>query len=120
MRAIVWRWVTTFAAVLLAARLLPELGLPIFETEPTWQQLAIFAAILALLNAFVRPILAMITCPLQLLTLGLFTFVLNAFIFWLPAVILSEQGLGVRGPLEALIGALVVSIVSVIMSKLLP
>ncbi len=113
MQALVWRWITTFIAVLIAARLLP-----VFESEPSWEQLAIFAAILALLNAFIRPVLALLTCPLQLLTLGLFTLVLNAFMFWLAAVLLG--GVAVQGVLGAFIGALVVSIVSFIMSRLFP
>jgi putative membrane protein len=71
---------------------------------------AIFAAILAVLNAFVRPIVMLITCPIQILTLGLSALVINAVLFLLAANFVS--GIHVGGFVGALIAAIVVSIVS--------
>ena len=71
-----------------------------------------------LVNAFVRPVLFLLTCPLVLLTLGLFVFVLNAFMLWLTAALAGGLGIDftVRGFWPALLGSLVVSIVSTVLS----
>jgi len=76
------------------------------------------ALVFGLLNALVRPLLSMLTCPLMILTLGLFTFVINAFILWLTSAAAGKFGLGfhVSGFWPAFWGALVVSIVSVLLS----
>jgi|SRR5580765_2132192 putative membrane protein len=76
------------------------------------------ALVFGLLNALVRPLLSMLTCPLMILTLGLFTFVINAFILWLTSAAAGKFGLGfhVAGFWPAFWGALVVSIVSVLLS----
>jgi putative membrane protein len=63
-----------------------------------------------LVNAFVRPVLLVLTLPLTLLTLGLFLFVLNAFCFWLTSALV--KGFDVHGFWAALFGALLVSVVS--------
>jgi putative membrane protein len=74
------------------------------------------------LNALVRPLLQLLTCPLILLTLGLFTFVINAIVLWLTSAISESFGLGfhVRGFGAAFLGALVVTIVSVLLSLAMP
>ena len=110
MRAIFLRWVSTFLAVLIAAA-----WLPVFTQRPTWQQAAIFAAVLALLNAFIKPVVALVTCPITILTLGVFTLVLNALMFWLASHLL--QDIQVRSFLSALLGALLVSVVSFAVSR---
>jgi len=76
------------------------------------------ALVFGLLNALVRPLLSMLTCPLMILTLGLFTFVINALILWLTSAAAGKFGLGfhVAGFWPAFWGALVVSIVSVLLS----
>ena len=76
------------------------------------------ALVFGLLNALVRPLLAMLSCPLMILTLGLFTFVINALILWLTSAAAAKFGLGfhVAGFWPAFWGALVVSIVSVLLS----
>jgi putative membrane protein len=66
--------------------------------------------VFGLVNAFVRPVLLVLTLPLTLLTLGLFLFVLNAFCFWLTSVLV--KGFDVHGFWAALFGALLVSVVS--------
>ena len=66
--------------------------------------------VLGLINAVVRPVLILLTLPITLLTLGLFIFVLNAFCLWLTAQLI--KGFEVHGVWAALFGALIVSVVS--------
>ena len=66
--------------------------------------------VLGLVNALVRPVLLVLTLPLTLVTLGLFIFVLNALCLWLTAAVV--EGFAVSGFWAALLGALLVSIVS--------
>lgn len=70
--------------------------------------------VLGLVNAVVRPILIVLTLPVTLVTLGLFLFVLNAFCLWLTSKLV--RGLEVDGLWAALFGALLVSVVSWLMS----
>jgi len=76
------------------------------------------ALVFGLLNALVRPVLKLLTCPLMIATLGLFTFVINAVILWMTSALSASLGLGfhVSGFWAAFLGALVVSIVSVLLS----
>jgi putative membrane protein len=76
------------------------------------------ALVFGLLNALVGPLLRVLTCPLMILTLGLFTFVINALILLLTSALAARFGLGfhVAGFWAAFWGALVVSIVSVLLS----
>jgi putative membrane protein len=87
-----------------------------------WVSLLIVALIFGLVNAFVRPLLKLLTCPLILLTLGLFIFVINALMLWLTSALSASLGLGfhVYGFAAAFWGALVVSIVSVVLSIFVP
>jgi putative membrane protein len=73
--------------------------------------------VFGLINAIVRPILILLTLPLTLLTLGLFLFVLNAFCFWLTSVLV--KGFEVHGFWAAFFGALIVSVVSWLMTSFL-
>ena len=84
--------------------------------------LIVVALVFGLLNALVRPILTLLTCPLLVLTLGLFTFVINAVILLLTSALSEKLGLGfsVSGFWAAFLGALVVSIVSILLSLLIP
>ena len=66
--------------------------------------------LLGLVNAFVRPVLLILTLPITLVTLGLFLFVLNGLCFWLVAGLV--KGFQVAGFWSAFFGALVVSVVS--------
>jgi len=81
------------------------------------------ALIFGLVNALVRPLINLLTCPLIILTLGLFTIVINTFMFWLTTVIGQSFGFGltISDPVwwNAFLGGLVVSVVSVIMTLIL-
>lgn len=61
--------------------------------------------IIGLLNTFLRPVLGFFSIPFMILTLGLFSFVLNAFLFWLATVLV--KGFELRGCLAAFVGPLV-------------
>jgi putative membrane protein len=75
------------------------------------------AIVLGVVNAFLRPVLIVLTLPLEILTLGLFTFVINALLFWF----VGHLGIGliVHGFRAALIGSIALSIVSWLLSLLL-
>lgn len=73
------------------------------------------AIILGIVNAVLKPILVILSLPLEILTLGLFTFVINAVLFYLVAKL--GIGLSVDGFGAAFLGALVLSIVSFILSS---
>jgi putative membrane protein len=83
-----------------------------------WLTLLLVALLFGLLNVLVRPILKLLTFPLLILSLGLFTFVLNAFMLWLTAQISDAADLGfhVSGFRAAFIGALLVTVVSFVLS----
>jgi putative membrane protein len=78
----------------------------------------VVALIFGLLNALVRPILLLLSLPLLILTLGLFTFVLNALILMLLGSLSQRLGLGfhVDGFFAAFVGALIVTVVSFVLS----
>lgn len=79
--------------------------------------IAILAAIIiGIVNTFIRPVLLILTAPINLLTLGLFTFVVNALMLYLASLIVPE--FEVDGALAAILGAIVLSITSTILSSL--
>jgi len=77
----------------------------------------IAAIILGIVNAIVKPILIILTLPVEILTLGLFTFVINAFLFWIVGHL--GIGLSVNGWWAALWGSIILWIVSWILSAVL-
>jgi putative membrane protein len=83
--------------------------------------LVIVALIFGVVNAIIRPIVLLFTLPINILTLGLFTFVVNALMLWLTSWIAAGMDLGFRvsGFRAALLGALLVSLVSFALSHLL-
>ncbi|HTJ25529.1 MAG TPA: phage holin family protein [Candidatus Limnocylindria bacterium] len=76
----------------------------------------IAALILGIVNAIIRPILVILSLPLEILTLGLFTLVINALLFWFVGAL--HVGLDVHGFWPAFWGAIVMTIVSWILSAL--
>lgn len=110
------RWLINAAALWVAVRIVPGV-----TYEGDWAYLLLVALVFGLLNALLRPLLTVLTCPLLVLTLGLFTFVINAVILLLTSAISRSLGVGfhVDGFWAAFLGALVVSIVSVLLSLFL-
>jgi len=110
------RWAISALALFVAAWLVP--GIRVSGTA--WVVYAIMAFVLGLVNALVRPLLKLLTCPLILLTLGLFVLVINGFTLWLSAWIANQFGVGfyVDGFWPAFLGALIVSVVTTILAAL--
>jgi len=83
-----------------------------------WANLLIVALVFGFVNAIVRPILTAMTCPLIVLTLGLFVLVLNALMLWLTSAASNALGIAfhVDGFMPALIGGIVVGVVSAILN----
>jgi putative membrane protein len=111
-------WFITCIALVIAAWLVPGIRV---ERE-AWTVFAVMAIILGLVNAFVKPLLTFMSCPLIILTLGLFVLVINGITLWLAAAIAVQVfhvGFYVDGFVPAFLGALIVSIVSVILTALL-
>ena len=105
-------------ALYLAALLLPGIALNGEPVSILW-----LALIFGLVNALLRPLISILTCPLIILTLGLFTLVINTFLFWLTSVIGQSFGimLSISDPVwwNAFLGGLVVSVVSVVLTLIL-
>jgi len=74
------------------------------------------ALLLGLVNTLLRPVLILLTLPINVITLGLFTLVINALLFWLVATFVD--GFAVAGFGSAMLGALVYSVVSTLLSWL--
>ena len=109
------RWVIVAVSLFVAAWLVPGIRVE----GNAWLIFAIMAVILGLVNAIVRPILTFLTCSLVIFTLGLFLLVINALMLWLAssiAVNWFHVGFYVDGFWAAFLGALIVSIVSLILS----
>ena len=110
------RLAVSAGAVLLVTWALQRFAPPEWQVinVESWSTALIFAVVLGLLNALVRPILMFVTCPLNFITFGLFTFVINALVFWLAARLTSGAGVEVVGFTGALIGSLAVTICTAI------
>ncbi|HHX43980.1 MAG TPA: phage holin family protein [Chloroflexi bacterium] len=115
MRRALVRWVINAVAIWAAIMVVPGLN-----ADGGWTVYLWVALILGLVNALIAPIVKALTCPLILLTLGLFTLVINGAMLWLAGVLSREFGLGffVRDLGAAILGALVVSVVSFVLSVL--
>lgn len=117
MRSVLLHWLLNAAALWIAAYLLPGLD---FRGSVT--DLLLVAAVFGVVNSLLRPILTVLTCPLIVLTLGLFTLVLNALMLlitgWLSAR--WDLGFAVSGFWAAFLGGLVVGVVSLLLSLALP
>lgn len=90
--------------------------------EGDWVRLLGVALVFGLVNAIVRPVVKLVTLPILILTLGLFTFVINGLMLMLTSALSGALGLGfqVAGFWPAFWGALVISIVSFLLSLIIP
>lgn len=110
------RWLVFMLALFVAAWLIPGIDVK----GDGWVVYAITAAILALLNAILLPILKTLSCGLIILTLGLFSLVLNAAMFMLSSYLAQtwfNAGYVVENFWSALLGSLIVSVVSMLFSS---
>jgi putative membrane protein len=99
-------WVIITLGILVAAYVIP--GVRVASIKDAF----IAAAILGVLNVLLKPILVFLSFPITILTLGLFLFVINAFLFWLAGAVLENFEVKSFG--AALFGSLTVSIVSAV------
>ena len=118
MRTLLVRWAIIVIAVFLVAWGLPQLNIqglnePLIRYDD-WVTLAIFAAVLALLNTFVRPILVFLSIPFTCLTAGLFVIVINTALFALAGALVP--GFSIANFWGALVGAVAVSVVGIVVN----
>jgi putative membrane protein len=120
-------------AVYVAVLVVPQISFPaadnLLKFEGNWWHLVVVAVILALINSYVNPILKALSFPITLLTVGLFSFVLNALLLLLVAFIADKAGvnftIGGFPPnltadafVGALLGSIVISLVSIVLGML--
>jgi putative membrane protein len=119
MTRFILRWGIS-AISLYAAVALPN-GHGLDPQSTNWLSFIWLALIFGLINALIRPLLTLLTCPLLILTLGLGTLLINTLMFYLAGLIGTyfQVGFTVDGFITAFLGALIVSIVSMFLSLIL-
>lgn len=116
---IIIRLLVVMAALFVAAWLVPGIRI---ENANGWVALAVMAIVLSLVNVFIRPVLAFLSCGFIILTMGLFLLVVNALSFWLAsniAVNWFNAGFYVDGFWPAFWGSIIVSLVSLVINSIL-
>jgi putative membrane protein len=110
----------TAAALYVAVWLVPGLEFN-FASDDAWWRFLLVAFIFGLVNSFVRPILQILTFPITMVTLGLFLIVINALMLMLTGAIAQELNLGltVADFVAALLGAIVISLVGLVLSTII-
>ena len=101
---IITRWLIITMAILVASMLIPGIEVDSIKTA------ILAAAVLGLINVFIKPVLLILTLPLSILTLGVFTFILNALMLELVAYFV--KGFKVHTFFAAFLGSLIISIVT--------
>ncbi len=104
-------WLLNALALLAVAYLVPDIHVSNFMSA------LIAAAVIGLANMLIKPILLVLTLPVTIITLGLFIFVINGILFWIAGYFL--QGFDVKTITAGIIGAIVYSIISWILSAVL-
>jgi putative membrane protein len=108
----VLRWIFNAVAVYVTTLIVTGLQIP----EPVLTNTVIIALVLGVVNAFIRPVVLLLTLPVNILTLGLFTLIVNTLMLYLVAAVtpLTITGFG-----AAFIGALLIAIISTVLSHVL-
>ncbi len=114
-RRLILRWLISSLAIFVAVWLVPGIEF----SGPGWQ-IGVVALVFGFLNALLRPLLILLTCPLIILTLGLFGLVVNAALLGLTSAFATNLGINfhIDGFWPALLGGLVISLVSLALSLL--
>ena len=110
--ALILVWILNAVALLAVAYLLPGITVASFGSA------LIAALVLGLVNMLVKPVLVLLTLPITIVTLGLFLIVINALLFWFVGSVL--RGFQVNGFWWAVGGAVLYSIISGLLTKLIP
>ena len=108
MLTMIIRWVLFALALMLTAWLVPGISVDNFVSA------LIVVVVIALINIFIKPLINMITLPINAATLGIFAFVINALLLMLAGYL--APGFGVDGFISALIGSLVLSVLGVVVT----
>ncbi|OYZ03935.1 MAG: hypothetical protein B7X95_07190 [Methylophilaceae bacterium 17-44-8] len=103
-------WIINGLALIGVAYIVPNIQVDSFTTA------LIAAAVIGLANILIKPILVILTLPVTILTLGLFIFVINGLLFWAVGHFL--QGFSVNTLLAGVIGAIVYSLISWLLSAI--
>lgn len=111
MISVVLTWVATALSLLIV-----DLAVPGVDFATDNFAVPLLAAIaIGLINSFIRPILSALSLPLNILTLGLFSLVVNGLCFWLASVLIP--GFIVKGILAFILGPIVLSLVSTFLNR---
>lgn len=112
------RWIINAIALFVAVVVVNSTIGGIQLQNPSWVSYLWMGLIFGLVNALLRPLLTLLTCPLIMLTLGLFTLVINTFLFYLVGYLGTyiNMGFSVSSFWSALLGSIVLSIISVVLS----
>ncbi len=114
------RILVIMASLFVAAWIVPGIEI---QGSSGWIAVAVMAVVLAVVNAFIRPVLAFLSCGFIILTMGLFMLVVNALTFWLAGSIAQNwfnAGFIVNGFWPAFWGSIIVSVVSFLINLFLP
>ncbi|MDM9385616.1 phage holin family protein [Chlorogloeopsis sp. ULAP01] len=103
-------WLGTAVALLITAHILQTFNIG-FKVDNFGTAL-VAAIVIGIVNAFIRPILKILAFPITLLTFGLFTFIINGLTLWLASYLTPTYGFVIAGPIAALLGSIVLSIIS--------
>jgi len=109
---LILRYLGTVAAVLITVNVVPGISL-----SEGWTTILLVALVWSVITMVIRPVLQILTFPITLITFGLFSFVLNAALFW--AMTLVVPGFVLAGIIPALLGAIVLSIATWFINKIL-
>jgi putative membrane protein len=112
LKTFIQRWIISTVAVLVATYVVPGIK------YGNWRDLLVATLVLGLLNSFLRPLLMLLSLPLLIVTLGLFTIVINAVLLLLVSWLLHDDHFHVAGFGSAFWGALVISIVSLLLNSI--
>ena len=108
---LILRWIISALIIILVAALVPGISISGIYAA------LIVALVLGFVNTIIRPLFILLTLPINILSLGLFTLVINALLFWFVASFI--KGFEVSGFLAAFLGALILSISSSLVSSFL-
>ena len=108
---IILRYLGTVAAVILTVHIVPGIY------DGGWETTLLIALVWSVITMVIKPVLRVLTLPITIITFGLFSFVLNALLFW--GMTLIVPGFSVAGFWAALLGALVLSLLSWIIHQVL-
>ena len=108
----IFRYLGTVAAVYLTVSIVPGI-----TVAGGWATILIIALVWSVISMVIKPVLTVLTLPITILTFGIFSLILNALLFW--AMTLVVPGFVIAGFLPALLGALVLSVLSWLIHQIL-